>query len=73
MPKERNWMAHGHDGSSIKYRSTSARKGLLATLGATNAIRQYTDDKAGRSWHTGYIVKGVWYTLYEVIPMRRAV
>jgi hypothetical protein len=70
MPKDRNWYAEGHDGSRVRYRSPSARKGLLAALGATRAEKQYVDDKEGKSWHTGYIVRGVWYTIYEAVPMR---
>lgn len=42
------------------------RKGLLEALGATSASKMFVDKKDGSHKHIGYIVRGLWITLYKV-------
>lgn len=42
------------------------RKELLEQLGATHAAKMYTDTIGGQVKHIGYIVNGLWLTVYEV-------
>ena len=43
------------------------RKTLLVRLDATKADKIYVDDEDG-SKHVGYIIHGLWITLYNVEP-----
>ncbi len=47
------------------------RKALLSRLGRKHADKLYRDDAAGNAYHIGYIIGGLWITLYFVTPMRR--
>ena len=42
------------------------RKELLERLEATKAEKMYVKKKDGTSVHIGYVIKGMWLTLYEV-------
>jgi hypothetical protein len=71
MPK--NYM--GVDQYSDTYHDLGPypRKELLARLDRKRCDKQYIDDtKTGETIHTGYVVAGLWITLFEVKPMRRA-
>lgn len=52
---------------------THPRKDLLEKLGATHAEKIYLDKKDGTTVHTGYIINGLWLSLYEVTPFERAI
>ena len=47
------------------------RKELLEIFGATSAQKIFCDDKNGESFHVGYRVKGIWFTLYNVSEFRK--
>jgi len=47
------------------------RKDLLNLLDRQHADKMYIDDKQGKSYHCGYIIDGLWLSVYEVIPMRK--
>lgn len=47
------------------------RKALLSRLGATHANKMYQNKKDGSTWHTGYIIKGHWISLYYVEPFEK--
>jgi len=49
------------------------RKDLLDKLCATHADKMYVDDKDGNIVHVGYVISGLWLTLYEVKPFCKAV
>lgn len=49
------------------------RKQLLNILMCKHASKMYTDKKSGESVHIGYIIKGLWLTLYEVKPFEKPV
>jgi hypothetical protein len=45
------------------------RKELLERLSCKSAAKIYTDKLDGTSWHTGYIIKNLWITIYYLQPM----
>lgn len=42
------------------------RKELLEQLGRKHADKMYVDTKDGSQKHKGYVIGGLWITLYEV-------
>ncbi len=42
------------------------RKELLDRMGATHADKMYCDTKKGDSKHTGYVIQGLWISVYEI-------
>ena len=44
------------------------RKELLKRLGRSHAERMYCDKSDGTAVHVGYIIGGLWLTLYTVTP-----
>ena len=44
------------------------RKTLLERLGGRSAEKMYVDTMSGESQHVGYIINGLWLTLYRVTP-----
>ena len=48
------------------------RKALLAKLGRKHAERMYVDGHDGKSYHIGWIIGGLWLTVYRVEPLRKA-
>ena len=42
------------------------RSQLLDKLGARSAQKIYCDTKEGKTQHIGYIIRGEWFTIYEV-------
>jgi hypothetical protein len=48
------------------------RKELCERLGVTSAKRMYQEDSEGNSYHIGYIVAGLWVTLYSVTRWRKS-
>ena len=47
------------------------RKALLARLGRKHADKQYVD-RDGKVYHTGYVIGGLWLTLFKITPFERA-
>ena len=47
------------------------RKDLLKRLGCTHAEKMYQDKKDGTTVHVGYVIGGLWLTLYSVEPVER--
>ena len=50
-------------GGVHKIKGIHPRKELLALLGSTKAIKMYQDTRTG-TYHIGYIVNGLWLTLF---------
>jgi hypothetical protein len=48
------------------------RKDLLSQLGRRHATKMYIDHKDGKTFHVGYVIGGLWLTLYSVAPFERA-
>jgi hypothetical protein len=44
----------------------SPRQALLSRFGAKSASKMYVDLKSGGVRHTGYIIKGLWLSIYSV-------
>jgi len=60
---------HGQTFHNLKH----PRKDLMERLGSTHADKMYIDDKNNNSFHTGYIIAGLWLSLFIVTPMRKKV
>ena len=67
----KNYIAIDQYGDTYKLPNTKTpRKDLLKALGATNATKMYVDTTDGTIYHTGYIINGLWLSLYEITPFR---
>lgn len=49
------------------------RRDLLNKLGYKHADKMYVDSKDGNTYHTGYIIGGLWLDIYKVEPFRKLV
>ncbi|MFA7254456.1 MAG: hypothetical protein WC107_07980 [Patescibacteria group bacterium] len=58
-------------GNTHKLYTKFPRKELIEKLGATSAQKMYVDGKQGKSYHVGWIISGLWLTVYKVTPMRK--
>jgi hypothetical protein len=47
------------------------RKALLAKMGRKHASKMYVD-RAGKPYHTGYIIAGLWIRVYKVEDWSKA-
>lgn len=62
-----NYIAIDQYGDIVKLFSAKyPRKALLEKLGYKSASKIYQDKKNGTVAHVGYIVGGMWYSLYEI-------
>ena len=48
------------------------RTKLLEILGKSKAQKMYVDKVSGGAAHVGYIIGGLWLTLYKVEPIEKA-
>lgn len=48
------------------------RKELLNRLGRRHASKMYCDFKDGSTKHIGYIIAGLWITIYNVTPWEKS-
>jgi hypothetical protein len=61
------YMARSNFGTTYHLTDPKApRKQLLAKCGRQHARKVFVDTTTGETKHIGYIVGGVWFTLYEV-------
>jgi len=44
------------------------RKDLCERLCCQHAAKMYQDRKDGSTYHSGYVIAGLWLTLFEVKP-----
>ena len=63
--------ARGHRGTTLLLEGKRPRAELLKALLATHTERVYVDKKDGRSVQIGYIVRGEWFTLYQLTPWEK--
>lgn len=47
------------------------RKALMERLGARSASKMYVDSKSGGTVHIGYVIRGHWVTVYNVVRWER--
>ena len=64
---EKLTMAIDQWGTTYHDLGTYPRKALLDRLGSRSAERMYSDS-SGMSQHVGYIISGLWLTLYTIAP-----
>ena len=48
------------------------RKDLLERFGRKKASKMYIESKTGEVRHTGYVIAGLWLTVYEVSAWSKA-
>lgn len=60
--------ARSNYGRSLILEGKHPRKELLDKLDGSRAEKIYRDKKDGRSVHVGYIVRGEWFTFYNLTP-----
>lgn len=71
MREEKTYMGYAHTGDTFHDLGPHPRKELLKRLGRRHVSKIYVDRKAGGTYHVGYIIGGLWITLYEVRPFRK--
>ena len=54
-----------------QYGQTFPRKELCEKLAKSHADKMFVDGKDGKRYHVGYVIGGLWLTLYVVTPYRR--
>jgi hypothetical protein len=47
------------------------RKDLMELLYCKHADKMYVDNIDGSTAHIGYVISGLWITIYEVIPFEK--
>jgi hypothetical protein len=47
------------------------RKELMHRIGRSSAKKMYQDSKDGSTKHVGYIIGGLWISLYTVTPIEK--
>lgn len=60
--------ARSNYGHSVILEGIHPRKELLNKLGERHAEKIYRDKKDGRTVSVGYIVRGEWFTFYNLTP-----
>lgn len=65
----KNFMAVDQFGQTYSNLGKHPRKELMVLSGASHAARMYMDKKDGRTVHVGWVIKGYWLRVYEVVPM----
>jgi hypothetical protein len=67
----KNYMAIDQYGETYHDLGEHPRKKLLEILDGSHASKMYVDSKDNKSiYHVGYVIKGLWLTLYKIEPMR---
>jgi hypothetical protein len=66
-----NYIAVDQDGQMYHALGPYPRKELLQRLGRRRASKMYIDTRDGRTLHVGYVIAGLWLTLYEVKRFER--
>ena len=71
--KNRNFMAVDQYGTTYRNLGKHPRKELMVRLCCKHAVKMYCDGKDGKTYHVGYIIGGLWLSLYEVklTPFRK--
>ena len=53
-----------HELGAVKH----VRKALCEHLGRKHCVKMYHDTVGGKTEHVGYVIAGLWITLYVVTP-----
>lgn len=54
-------------GQMHKIEGKHTRKELMELFGSCSAQKMYIDTKEGESKHVGYIIKGLWLTVFDLV------
>lgn len=70
----RNYMAVDQHGRTFHNLGPHPRKELMERVGCKHATKMYVDRiEAGtgvqHTYHCGWVLAGLWLTVYEVVPM----
>ena len=68
---KKQYMAIDQYGQTHHIGRNPPRKWLLDHLCSSHCSKMYADLASGGCVHIGYIISGLWLTLYEVTPMER--
>ena len=49
------------------------RTDLMKKTRCSHAEKMYIDEEDGKVYHTGYVIGGLWFKVYEIQPMRKEV
>ena len=66
-----NTMAIDQYGQTHHNLGQHPRKALLERLGRKHADKMYVDKKDGSSVHIGWIIAGLWLSVYRVEPLEK--
>lgn len=66
-----NFMAIDQYGQTYHNLGKHPRKELIERVGGGKVSKMYQDKKDGSTVHTGYVIGGLWLSLYEVKPFER--
>jgi hypothetical protein len=68
----KSYMAIDQYGQTYHIGENPPRKWLLNYIGRKSCVKMYSDTKTGIV-HVGYVISGLWLTLYEVTPVAKQV
>lgn len=68
-----NYMAVDQYGQTYHNLGEHPRKTLMDRLCRKHVSKIYVDGRGGELYHVGYVISGLWLSLYEVTPMRKVV
>lgn len=69
--KNRNFMAVDQYGATYHDLGEHPRKELMTRLHCKHVDKMYCDGNDGTTYHVGYIIGGLWLSLYEVKPFKK--
>lgn len=59
--------------NEIFYLKHYPRKDLIEYFNCKNIHKMFVDSIDNKIFHIGYVIKGNWINIYEVIPMRKEI
>jgi hypothetical protein len=71
MKTTKNYMGIDQYGHTYHGLGKHPRKALMDKIGNKHVSKMYADGKDGKVYHTGYVIGGLWVSLYEVTPLRK--
>lgn len=70
--KQLGYIAEDQFGQTYHIGNNPPRKWLLSHLGRQHADKMYCDTKDGKTKHVGYIIGGLWLSIYRVCEWKLA-
>ena len=66
------YMAQDQYGETYHIGANPPRQWLLNRFGRKHADKMYCDTKSGKARHIGYVIAGLWLTIYRVCSWKDA-